>query len=417
MEYNVRLPLDESGRTCYEIRLESIGGLGANLCGKMLGELGALYMGLNSASFANYGSEKRGSPVKAFIRWSSKEREIRINSPVEHPHILGLFHDAMIGKISVASGVDADTKIVVNTALNPADIYSRLNLNEVGGIYCVDAQKIAMETKSRINMVMLGAIAKASGFIPLDAVIELAKNTVGKKYPELIEANINGIKRGYGNTDRAELNHVDSCGIQTAAPRPVEPRVAASCPAAPHPIEPRAVAPCPAAPHLVEACADNAIFLPPHDESFSWGYLTAPIGGVNPIYGSTVSNDLSASREGYIPLFIQDKCINCGLCDTTCPDMVFQFEPGEYKGKPAMVNNGLDYSHCKGCLRCVAVCPTNALVTGIEREHPSPEWNRRNKDLITGEIDYDKVGANSYVTSEAYLQEKRVDAGAEGGVL
>ena len=48
-----------------------------------------------------------------------------------------------------------------------------------------------------------------------------------------------------------------------------------------------------------------------------------------------MSNDLSASREGYIPLFLQDKCINCGLCDTTCPDMVFQFRPGEYKGRKA----------------------------------------------------------------------------------
>ena len=40
----------------YEIRLESIGGLGANLCGKMLGELGAVYLGLYSASFSSYGS-------------------------------------------------------------------------------------------------------------------------------------------------------------------------------------------------------------------------------------------------------------------------------------------------------------------------------------------------------------------------
>ena len=48
--------LNENGY--YEIRLESIGGLGANLCGKMLGELGAVYMGLNSASFSSYGSEK-----------------------------------------------------------------------------------------------------------------------------------------------------------------------------------------------------------------------------------------------------------------------------------------------------------------------------------------------------------------------
>lgn len=44
----------------YEIRLESIGGLGANLCGKMLGELGIKYLGRNSTSFSSYGSEKQG---------------------------------------------------------------------------------------------------------------------------------------------------------------------------------------------------------------------------------------------------------------------------------------------------------------------------------------------------------------------
>ena len=44
--------VDENGY--YEIRLESIGGLGANLCGKMLGELGAVYMGLNAASFSSF---------------------------------------------------------------------------------------------------------------------------------------------------------------------------------------------------------------------------------------------------------------------------------------------------------------------------------------------------------------------------
>ena len=40
----------------YEMRLESIGGLGANLCGKLLGELGAVQLGLNAASFSSYGS-------------------------------------------------------------------------------------------------------------------------------------------------------------------------------------------------------------------------------------------------------------------------------------------------------------------------------------------------------------------------
>ena len=36
----------------YEIRLESVGGLGANLCGKLLGELGAAYLGFNASSFS-----------------------------------------------------------------------------------------------------------------------------------------------------------------------------------------------------------------------------------------------------------------------------------------------------------------------------------------------------------------------------
>ena len=63
----IRLPQkNENG--CYEIRLESIGGLGANLCGKLLGELGAAYLGFNASSFSSYGSEKRGSPVKAYVR-------------------------------------------------------------------------------------------------------------------------------------------------------------------------------------------------------------------------------------------------------------------------------------------------------------------------------------------------------------
>ena len=110
-------------------------------------------------------------------------------------------------------------------------------------------------------------------------------------------------------------------------------------------------------------------------------------------------------------MFIQEKCINCGLCDSTCPDMVFQFKPGEYKGKEAMVNAGLDYHHCKGCLRCVAVCPTGALVDGIEREHPDLKWFVRNKDLIVDKLEFEDTGANSWVTSESYLTEERVDGG------
>ena len=82
-----------SGREYYEVRLESIGGLGANLCGKMLGELGVKYLDVNSTNFSSYGSEKTGTPVKGFIRYCDVKKEIREHSPVEKPRCAGkIFH-------------------------------------------------------------------------------------------------------------------------------------------------------------------------------------------------------------------------------------------------------------------------------------------------------------------------------------
>lgn len=360
--YDVSLPYAHQNG-CYEMRLESIGGLGANLCGKLLGELGAKYLGLNAAAFSSYGSEKRGSPVKSYVRLSAPQRDILHNSPVERPHMLVLFHHALSKTLPVTAGVEENCIVVVNTSSEPEKVREELKLYG-GTVCCVDALSLALETKSRVNMVMLGAVAKASGFIPLEAVKDAVSDTLGKKYPALLENNLKGIMTGYENVK-----------IKSFEP-------------------------------------DGKFEKVPYREVKSkWGYKNAPLGGANVHFGSTVSNDLSPSREGYIPLFIFEKCIHCGLCDSTCPDMVFQFTEGEYKGKSAMINSGLDYHHCKGCLRCVEVCPTEALVAGKESEHPQKQWFVRNKDLIAENIDFEPAGADAYITSEAYLDEKRVDGG------
>ena len=358
----VSLPIiNENG--CYEIRLESIGGLGANLCGKLLGELGAMYLGLNAVAFSSYGSEKRGSPVKSYVRWSGPSHNILHNSPIEHPHLLVLFHQALSKSLPVTAGIDEKCTLVVNTAAHPQEIRDKLRLY-AGTVCCVNALELALQCKGRINMVMLGAIAKASGFIPVESVKKLITDTLGKKYPEMLESNLNGIELGFRNVIKETF----------------EP--------------------------------DGRYTKVEYKEIQSkWGYNNAPIGGINPHIGSTVFNDLSPSRQGYIPLFLPEKCIHCGLCDTTCPDMVFQFIKGEYKNRPTMMNRGLDYHHCKGCLRCVDVCPTGALVSGKENEHTDKKWFVRNKDLITDNIDFDSAGANPWITSESYLDEKRIGGG------
>lgn len=364
--------------------MESIGGLGANLCGKMLGELGALYLGVNSSNFSSYGSEKRGSPVKAYIRWCSPEKELRINSPITAPDILCIFHEGLLGRYAVLQGVTEQTRIILNTALSVDEAAVRYGITK-GTLSCIDALEIAMKCKSRINMVMFGAIAKIAGFIPLELAEALCKDTVGKKYPALIDANLEGLRQGFLCAKAQPLVNTPQSPTPENMPSSQEGE------------------------HFPGAAENNTEKICP-DRHFVWGYKNAPIGGTNPRPGSTVSNDLSASREGYIPLFLQEKCINCGLCDSTCPDMVFQFHPGIYQGKQAMVNGGLDYYHCKGCLRCVEVCPTQALVKALEKDYPKP-WFVPNQDLLPEAVEYEKTASNSWITSDSYLTEKRVDGG------
>ncbi len=365
-----KLPVGREGGY-YEIRLESIGGLGANLCGKMLGELGVKYLGLNSVSFSSYGSEKTGTPVKGYIRYCEEEKEIRVHSPVIHPDLLAVFHQALTREDSIWEGCCESTDVVIALEGGAAGFGGKLP-GPVKGVYGVCAQQIAMETHSRINMVMLGAMAKVMGFVEIGHVDRVCEDTLGKKYPDALKGNLEGIRRGYEEVRKLDWEAREWAGAGS-----------------------------------LEKDGESK----GHGKSGQWGYQDAPIGGINPRAGSSVVADLAPSRQGYIPLFIKEKCINCGMCDSTCPDMVFQFAEGEFKGRQMMVNKGLDYYHCKGCLRCVDVCPVNALVRGVEAEHPNKEYFLPNQDLLRAPDYYVKAGPDGYITSESYLTEKRMEGG------
>ncbi len=367
----IKLPDTASGY--YEIRLESIGGLGANLCGKMLGELGVKYLDLNSASFSSYGSEKTGTPVKGYIRYCDKKKEIRIHSPIVSPNLLAVFHQALLKDGSIWEGCNENTQVIISQSSGQEIFWGDIPV-KVKACYEVNAQQIAMETHSRINVVMLGAMARVMGFVALEDLYRICEDTLGNKYPDALKGNLEGIKRGY-----EEVRKLEKDGKKGVKRRRQDGQES------PGQENRKAVK--------------------------QWGYMTAPIGGINPRFGSTAVADLSPSRQGFIPVFIKERCINCGLCDSACPDMVFQFAKGEYKGQEMMVNQGLDYYHCKGCLRCVEVCPVNALVQGLEAEHPKKDYFLPNQDMVRRPDYYIESGADGYITSESYLTEKRMEGG------
>jgi pyruvate ferredoxin oxidoreductase gamma subunit len=313
----------------FEIRLESIGGLGANLAGKMLSEDGVVGNGLNGVGFSSYGSEKKGSPVKAHIRFCEPETNIRDTTPIERPHVVGIFHDALFKTIDCTSGIYPDSTILVNSQKSPDELKNQMKIAG-GTIAIIDATGIALEEQTKANTAMLGALYRILDFLDPESMKQTIRRTFEKKYPHLVEPNIRTFDRGFNEVE-----------FKT---------------------------------YLLDAGVEAKPFSRPEPVL---GYETQAIGGMILNPGNSMLKDLSISRAGMLPHFHEEKCINCAACDTACPDFCFVWEEKpDKKGRPQMFLSGIDYQYCKGCLKCVTACPVEALSGEREYNDGYAEKNR-----------------------------------------
>ena len=305
----------------FGIRLESIGGLGAHLAGQILAEAAVLDQGLNGAHFSSYGSEKKGSPVKSFVRLCASDREIRTSAPIETPQVVAVFHEALVRTLDVTAGLDNTGILVMNSRSTPDEVRAAMG-NRTGTIAVVDALGIAVEEKTRVNTAMLGAIARVVPFLEPEAVKAQIAAKLGVRYGHLVAANLRTFDRGYAEV---VIKEYPATGPQGKA---IPARV------------------------------------PP-----AFGYLDAPIGGVITDPGNSIVRHLSASRQGFIPAYDASKCVHCGICDIVCPDLCFVWEEADDPAaRPAVTLQGIDYRYCKGCLKCTSACPTGALTDMREEE-------------------------------------------------
>ncbi len=294
----------------FEIRFESIGGLGAHAAGQVLGGAAVLHLGFNGAHFSSYGSEKKGSVVRSFVRIGAGDKPLRTSAPIEAPDTIVVFHSALLKDPATFAGLKAAGTVIVNASENEEALHHLDRLPDTARVVLVDALKIALETKSRPNAVLLGTLSAAYPFLQAEKVLEALTEEFAGTHPEAVASNEKAFLRG-----GREFMEIPNPG-KTRGDLPI---------ARPGPV---------------------------------WGYETAPIGGVIPNPGNTAWNDLSTSRMGWIPLLDMDRCIHCGLCDVVCPDFCLVWETKE-AGDVRL--QGVDYRYCKGCLRCVETCSTGAF--------------------------------------------------------
>ena len=185
-------------RDMLEIRWHGRGGQGAKTAALLLGEA-LLATGKYMQAFPEYGAERMGAPIQAFNRIS--DHPISLHCHVTEPDVVVVIDPTLLEAADVTEGLGPAGKLLVNTTVTPTQVRAKLGL--VGRqVYTVDASGIALATIKRNipNTPMLGALAKVSGVIDLESLIEDSHKRLEKKFrakPEVIAGNLEAMRRGY----------------------------------------------------------------------------------------------------------------------------------------------------------------------------------------------------------------------------
>jgi 2-oxoacid:acceptor oxidoreductase gamma subunit (pyruvate/2-ketoisovalerate family) len=159
-----------------EIRMHGRGGQGLAIAAEML-VAAFVAEGKYASSFPMFGSERRGAPVAAFLRFG--DEPIREKTQVYEPDCVVVFDPMWKNLKGVFDGLKEGSVVILNTTETLRD---RLNPN-VKKVGFVDATGIALK---RIgipvpNTCMLGAFSAVTEWLSLQSVIRSFKEYFNDK--------------------------------------------------------------------------------------------------------------------------------------------------------------------------------------------------------------------------------------------
>ena len=261
--------------------------------------------GKYAQAFPFFGGERRGAPVKAFLRID--EKPIITRGQIYQPDCIIVLDTKLPAIMNVTDGLKQGGIAVFNTNLNPAELKFNVQLSKIG---TVDANQIADSIFGSMaipftNFAMLGAFAATTGWVGVDSIIEASYSKFSGK---TAKNNEKSVRMAYAATKviSAEITgKTEVIGERELAARKIK----------------------------------------------------------LDLYPGMVINKASNARTGSWrtrkPVLLDGKCNFCGLCATLCPEGVL-IATKEAGWVP-------DLTQCKGCGICANECPRDAIEMVLER--------------------------------------------------
>jgi pyruvate ferredoxin oxidoreductase gamma subunit len=299
----------------FTIRFHGRGGQGMKTASRILGS--AFFLeGFEVQDAPRYGAERRGAPMTAYVR--ADHQPIHARGVIVQPGLVIVADDSLvpIPAADVLSGITASTVLLIFSH-EPETVWrSRLNLK--GPILTIMPTAATEGVESAlISAACAGAGACLAGVIGRETLTAAIRDELGKLGQELLNQNLNVALKNY---DRM----IDSKGLmQESAPISLE-----------------------------------------NYQKPTWIDLPLdPSEQASPIIRGAQTSTLVRTGlwRTQRPVIDYGNCHQCWwVCSNFCPDSAITIDR---KGFPV-----IDYDHCKGCMICVAQCPSHAIKTIVEAE-------------------------------------------------
>ncbi len=293
----------------FTIRFHGRGGQGMKTACHVLGSSFFLE-GFEVQDAPRYGAERRGAPMSAYVR--ADRQTINARGIILKPGLVVVADDSLIPipAAGVLAGITESTVLLIVSHESEELWRDRLNLK--GPILVIPPLNSEGIDAALISAACAGAAACLVGVISRESLTAAIRDEIGKLGPVLLDENLN-----------VALKYYDRMTTFQGLVKETQPESLAD----------------------YQKPAWIALPLEPSE-------LSAPI-----IQGAQTSTLVRTGLwRTQRPVIDYGSCHQCWwVCSSFCPDSAITIDE---KGFPV-----IDYEHCKGCMICVAQCPSHAIST------------------------------------------------------
>ena len=179
-----------------EIRIHGRGGQGAVIASQILAEA-AFREQMYVQAFPSFGSERRGAPVRAFLRLDRSP--VLVRSEIYRPDAIIILDPGLVtlGLDDVFSGLKPGGWILINSPHDPSEFaeLAGFSVATVDGSAIGRSHKLGSATAPIVNTAMAGAFVSLSGIASLANLAEAVRSAVPIKPEENVAAAMEGAEK------------------------------------------------------------------------------------------------------------------------------------------------------------------------------------------------------------------------------